>query len=50
MEKRDNLSLVLHGIRDLRLEQTPLPVKPGPNGKHYSLNYKFNKRLKLVLS
>lgn len=27
----DNLSAVLHQVDDLRLEQTPLPQKPGPN-------------------
>jgi hypothetical protein len=41
MEKRDNLSLVLHGIQDLRLEQTPLPLEPGPNGKHNCLDFKY---------
>jgi hypothetical protein len=28
----DNLSAVLHKIDDIRLEQMPLPPKPGNNG------------------
>ncbi len=30
----ENLSLVLHKANDLRLEQTPLPQKPGNNGNY----------------
>ena len=33
MAKRDNLSVVQHAINDLRVEQTPLPNRPGPDGK-----------------
>lgn len=31
----DNLSLVLHKAGDMRLEQTPLPSKPGKNGEYF---------------
>lgn len=31
-DKRDNLSVVLYGKDDLRIEQTPLPDKPMPDG------------------
>ncbi len=40
----DNLSAVLHKIDDLRLEQVPLPPKPGNNGKFCSLFFKFNSK------
>lgn len=29
----DNLSAVLHSIKDLRLEQTPFPAAPESNGE-----------------
>ena len=31
-DKRDNLSVVLYGKDDLRIEQTSLPDKPLPDG------------------
>lgn len=32
MSERDNLSVVVHKKGDLRVEQTPLPGDPGPDG------------------
>jgi hypothetical protein len=35
MDKRDNLSVVIHKKDDLRVEQWELPEEPGPYGKGY---------------
>ncbi len=40
----DNLSAVLHKIDDIRLEQMPLPPKPGNNGKILFILFKFNSK------
>jgi hypothetical protein len=37
MDQRDNLSLVIYGKNDLRIEQSKLPGEPGPYGL-YKLN------------
>ena len=31
--KSDNITVVLHGVNDIRLEQTPIPDTIGPHGK-----------------
>jgi hypothetical protein len=43
----DNLSAVLHKIGDLRLEQVPLPPKPGNNGKFCSLSLSLTLKVSL---
>jgi len=39
IENVDNLSLVLHGKGDLRLEQTPIQEKLGPDGMYAVLQF-----------
>ena len=36
MDKRDNLSVVIHKKNDLRVEQSALPEEPGPYGEGQS--------------
>lgn len=32
--KKENLAVVLHDIQNLKVENIPLPEKPGPEGKN----------------
>lgn len=31
--KKENLAVVLHDVQNLKVENIPLPEKPGPEGK-----------------
>ena len=39
-----NLSVVQHGVNHLKIEHTPFPGKPGPNGK-FIQNFKLGQKI-----